>query len=333
MKENFIDIIKIYCKSGNGGKGAIHFQKYNNMNGVSDGGSGGKGGDIIIRGNSHIHTFLHLKYKKHWIADSGDPGKRNNLTGASGKDLFIEVPIGTIVKDINQNLLVEITVDHQEKILFRGGIGGKGNAFFKSSTRRSPYYAQPGIMTNGNWIILELKILADVGIIGYPNTGKSTLLSKITKAKPKIGNFCFTTTIPNLGIVKMNYDSFTVADLPGIIENASSGKGLGHDFLRHVERNLILLFLISADVENQEMEYMTLLNELNKFNPKLLSKKRLLCISKSDLIDNRTKNQIREKFFSLKENIIFISSFTSEGILELKKKLWNCIKRNKYNKL
>ncbi|WP_185859729.1 GTPase ObgE [Blattabacterium cuenoti] len=330
MKENFIDIIKIYCKSGDGGKGAIHFHREKYNIGRSDGGSGGKGGDIIMRGNSHIHTFLHLKYKRHWMAHPGYPGKRNNLTGANGKNLFIEVPIGTIVKDINQDILTEITKNSQEKILFRGGIGGKGNAFFNSSTRRSPYYAQPGIKTKGNWIILELKILADVGLIGFPNTGKSTLLSKMTKARPKIGNFCFTTTIPNLGIVKMNYDSFTIADLPGIIENASAGKGLGHGFLRHVERNFILLFLISADAENQEMEYLTLLNELKKFNPKLLSKKRLLAISKSDLIDNRIKNKIKEKFFSLKEeNIIFISSFTREGFFQLRTKLWNYIKEYK----
>ncbi|WP_185866420.1 GTPase ObgE [Blattabacterium cuenoti] len=333
MKDNFIDLIKIYCKSGDGGKGAIHFHRGKSISrGVSDGGNGGKGGDIIMRGNSNIHTFFHLKYKRHWIAYSGSPGKKKNLTGANGKDLFIEVPIGTIVKDSNQNILAEFTRNFQEKVLFQGGIGGKGNAFFKSSKRRSPRYAQSGIKTKGSWIILELKILADVGIIGFPNTGKSTLLSKITRARPKIGNFCFTTTIPNFGIVKMNYDSFTVADIPGIIEKASEGKGLGYNFLRHVERNFILLFLISANTENQKMEYLTLLNELKNFNPKLLSKKRLLAISKSDLIDKRMKNKIKKNFFLLKESVIFISSFTGDGILQLKKELWNSVRENEKKK-
>lgn len=329
MKDNFIDLIKIYCKSGDGGKGAIHFHREKSRRrGVSDGGDGGKGGDIIMRGNSNIHTFIHLKYNRHWIANSGFPGKKKNLTGANGKNLFIEVPIGTIVKDLNQNILSEITRNFQEEVLFQGGIGGKGNAFFKSSKRRSPYYAQSGVKTKGNWIILELKILADVGIIGFPNTGKSTLLSKITKARPKIGDFCFTTTIPNFGIVKMNYDSFIVVDIPGIIEKASEGKGLGYNFLRHVERNFILLFLISANTENQKMEYLTLLNELKKFNPKLLNKKRLLAVSKSDLIDNRKKEEIKKNFLLEKENIIFISSFTRDGLFQLKTELWSLVREN-----
>ncbi|AWU44002.1 GTPase ObgE [Blattabacterium sp. (Cryptocercus kyebangensis)] len=328
MTKSFIDFIKIYCKSGNGGKGCIHFHKKKYIKrGSSDGGSGGKGGDIIIQGNSNLHTFIHLKYNKYWIAKSGNPGKGNNITGANGKNLFIEVPIGTIIKDINKNILVEITKNHQEEVLFKGGKGGKGNIFFKNSKFQSPFYAQTGIKTIGNWIFLELKILADVGLIGFPNSGKSTLLSTITKAKPKIGNFPFTTKIPNLGIVKMNYDydTFLVADIPGIIEKASQGKGLGYTFLRHIERNLVLLFLISAETKNNKIEYFILLNELKKFNRKLLNKKRLLVISKSDLIDNETKKRIKKIFLTLGENIIFISSFTKEGIIQLKNKLWNII--------
>ncbi|WP_113738216.1 GTPase ObgE [Blattabacterium clevelandi] len=326
MKNNFIDFIKIYCKSGDGGKGCIHFHKKKYIKkGIPDGGSGGKGGNIIIQGNSNLHTFIHLKYNKHWIAGSGNPGKKNNITGKNGKNLFIEVPIGTIIKDINKNILVEITKNNQKIILFKGGKGGKGNIFFKNLKYRFPFYAQSGIKTIGNWIFLELKILADVGLIGFPNSGKSTLLSIITKAKPKIGNFPFTTKIPNLGIVKMNYDTFLVADIPGIIEKASQGKGLGYTFLRHIERNLVLLFLISAETKNNKMEYFILLNELKKFNRKLLNKKRLLVISKSDLIDNEIKKSIKNIFIKLGENIIFISSFTKEGIIQLKNKLWNLI--------
>ncbi|AER40697.1 MAG: GTPase ObgE [Flavobacteriales bacterium] len=324
MKDNFIDFIKIYCKSGNGGMGCIHFHRDKKKRGP-DGGSGGKGGDIILRGNSNLHTYIHLRYKKRWIAKSGSPGKGNNITGSNGKNLFIEVPVGTIVRDINKTIIVEITKDNQEEVLFKGGKGGKGNVFFKSSKSQSPYYAQPGIKTTGNWIFLELKILADVGLIGFPNSGKSTLLSKMTKARPKIGNFSFTTKRPNLGIVSMNYKSFLMADLPGIIENASKGKGLGHYFLRHIERNSVLLFLISSKTRNKKKEYFILLNELKKFNKKLLNKKRLLVISKSDLIDDRIKIKIKNIFLKLEIDIIFISSFTKEGLSLLKNKLLNFI--------
>ncbi|WP_341658743.1 GTPase ObgE [Blattabacterium cuenoti] len=326
MKNNFIDFIKIYCKSGDGGTGCVHFYRDKRIvRGGPDGGTGGKGGDIILKGNSHIHTFLHLRYHKHWIAKSGFPGKRKNLTGENGKDLLIEVPVGTVVKDEKKNIIMEITKDSQKKILFEGGKGGKGNTCFKNSRIQSPHYAQSGIKTKGSWIFLELKILADVGFIGFPNTGKSTLLSTITKAKPKIGNFSFTTTIPYIGVVKVDFNSFLVADIPGIIEKASEGKGLGHYFLRHVERNSVLLFLVSSNTKDKKKEYFILLNELTKFNSNLLKKKRLLAISKSDLINNEEKKEIKKIFFKLKENIVFISSFTKEGLSELIEKLWKLI--------
>ncbi|WP_185872056.1 GTPase ObgE [Blattabacterium cuenoti] len=326
MKNCFIDFIKIYCKSGNGGSGCVHFYRDKSITkGGPDGGTGGKGGNIIIQGNSSIYTFFHLRYNKHCIAKSGSPGKGNNLTGSNGKDFLIIVPIGTIIKDEKKNIIMEITKNYETKILFEGGKGGKGNSFFKNSMNQSPYYAQPGIKTKGYWIFLELKILADVGLIGFPNTGKSTLLSVITKAKPKIGNFAFTTKKPQLGVLKMNFNSFLIADIPGIIEKASEGKGLGYHFLRHVERNYILLFLISSETKNIKQEYFILLNELNKFNSNLLKKKRLLVISKSDLIDNKKKETIIKIFLKIKENIMFISSFTKEGLIQLKKKLWKLI--------
>ncbi|BAM99698.1 GTPase ObgE [Blattabacterium cuenoti] len=328
MKNCFVDFIKIYCKSGDGGIGCLHFYRDRHIaKGGPDGGTGGKGGDIILKGNSHIHTFLHLRYHKHWIAKSGFPGKKNNITGKNGKDLLIEVPVGTVVKDEKKNIIMEITKNSQKKILFEGGKGGKGNAFFKNSRNQSPHYAQSGIKTKGNWIFLELKILADVGFIGFPNTGKSTLLSTITKAKPKIGNFAFTTKTPHIGVVKVDFNSFLVADIPGIIEKASEGKGLGHHFLRHVERNSVLLFLVSSNTKNKKKEYFILLNELTKFNSNLLKKERLLAISKSDLINNEEKKKIEKIFFKLKENIIFISSFTKEGLSELIKRLWKLVRK------
>ncbi|WP_185857796.1 GTPase ObgE [Blattabacterium cuenoti] len=328
MKNYFVDFIKIYCKSGDGGAGCVHFYRDRYIiKGGPDGGTGGKGGDIVIQANSHIYNFLHLRYHKHWIAKSGFPGKKNNITGANGKNLLIEVPIGTIIKDENKNVIMEITQNFQKKILFEGGLGGKGNTFFKNSVCQSPYYAQPGIKTKGKWIFLELKILADVGFVGFPNAGKSTLLSVITKAKPKIGDYAFTTKKPNLGVVEIDFNSFLVADIPGIIENASKGKGLGLHFLRHIERNSVLLFLISSDTKNKKKEYFILLNELKKFNLNLLKKKRLLVISKSDLIDNNQKKKIRKIFFELKENIIFISSFTKKGLSELINRLWDLIQQ------
>ncbi|WP_185861107.1 GTPase ObgE [Blattabacterium cuenoti] len=327
MINDFVDFIKIFCKSGDGGAGFVHFYRDRSITrGGPDGGTGGKGGDIIIQGNSHIHNFLHLRYHKHWIAQSGFPGKKNNITGAKGKDILIEVPVGTVIKNEKKDIIMEITKNFQKKILFEGGKGGKGNTFFKNSIRQSPYHAQPGIKTKGNWIFLELKILSDVGFIGFPNTGKSTLLSVITKAKPKIGNFAFTTKIPHIGVVYIDYNSFLAADIPGIIEKASEGKGLGHRFLRHIERNSVLLFLISSDTRNKKKEYFILLNELKKFNSNLLNKKRLLAISKSDLINNEEKNKIKKSFLKLKENIIFFSSFTQEGLSELINKLWKLIR-------
>ncbi|WP_185873692.1 GTPase ObgE [Blattabacterium cuenoti] len=325
MKDNFIDFIKIFCKSGDGGDGFVHFNKTKyRRKGKPDGGSGGKGGDLIIKGNSHINTFYHLKYHRHWIAKSGYSGKKNNLTGGNGKNLYIDVPIGTIIKDVNKNIIAEIINNNQKKILFQGGKGGHGNFFFRKS--KNPYYYQYGIKTIGNWIFLELKILSDVGLIGFPNVGKSTLLSILTNAKPKIGNYSFTTKIPNLGMVKMNDSSFIIGDIPGIIEKASEGKGLGHFFLKHVERNYILLFLISAEKENQKKKYLILLNELKQFNIQLLKKKRLLVISKSDLIDDNKKNKIKKIFSTLKENIFFISSFSKEGIQKLKYIIWKTLK-------
>ncbi|WP_185876667.1 GTPase ObgE [Blattabacterium cuenoti] len=327
MENCFVDFIRIFCKSGDGGSGCIHFHRNKHIKkGGPDGGSGGRGGNIIFQGNSSINTFFHLRYHKYWIAESGSPGKRNNITGSNGKDLLIEVPVGTIVKDEKKNVITEITKNSEKKILFEGGKGGKGNFFFRSSMCRTPYQAQPGIKTKGFWISLELKILADVGLIGFPNTGKSTLLSVITKARPKIGNYSFTTKYPNLGVVKKNFDSFLIADIPGIVEKASEGKGLGLHFLRHAERNSILLFLISSDSENKIKEYFTLLNELEKFSSKFSNKKYLLAISKSDLINDIKKNEIIKSFLKLKEHVIFISSFTKEGIFELKEKLWKLIK-------
>ncbi|WP_185864310.1 GTPase ObgE [Blattabacterium cuenoti] len=331
MKENFIDLIKIFCKSGDGGAGSIHFHKTKNViKRIPDGGTGGKGGDIIICGNSHINTFFHLRYNKHWIAKSGNPGKGNNITGSNGEDLLIQVPVGTVVVDENNKIITEIIENNQKKILFYGGMGGKGNAFFKNLTKKYPYKAaQYGIKTKGRWITLELKTLADVGIIGFPNAGKSSLLSSITKAKPRIGNFSFTTKKPNLGVVQFNFESFLIADIPGIIKDASRGKGLGYQFLRHIERNSILLILISSETKNKKNEYYILLNELKKFNSKLLSKKRLIAISKSDLIiNNKTKNKIKKIFFDIGENIIFISSFTGDGLNYLKEKLFEALKKN-----
>ncbi len=320
---DFIDFIKIFCKSGDGGSGYVHFVKdKNTINGKPDGGSGGKGGDVIIKGNSQINTFIHLRYKKHCIADSGNSGKRNNITGSNGKNIVIDVPVGTIVKDNNNNLIVEIKKHSQKNIILKGGKGGKGNVFFKTSIKRSPLYAQSGIKTKGYWFFFELKILSDVGLIGFPNSGKSTLLSVITKAKPKIGNYPFTNKIPYLGVVKKGFDNFVVADIPGIIEKASEGKGLGYKFLRHIERNTVLLFLISSEEKEKKNRYLILLNELKKFNYKLLEKKRMLAISKSDLLDDIKKKKIFNTFSCIEKNIVFISSLNKEGLNILIKKLF-----------
>ncbi len=322
MKYSFIDFIKIFCKSGNGGNGSYHFSKIRNATKtIPNGGSGGKGGDIIIIGNSQFRTLFHLRYQKHWIAKTGFSGGKNKKTGANGSNLLIEVPLGTIIRDSNNNILTEITKNFQKKILFRGGKGGKGNAFIKKS--KYEFYSNIGTKTTGKWIFLELKMLSDIGLIGEPNVGKSTLLSVLTKAKPKIGNYPFSNKIPYLGVIKYNFDSLSIADIPGIVKNASKGKGLGLHFLRHIERNSILLFLISSEFNNKKKRYLDLINELKKFNPILLNKKHLLVISKSDLINYDTKKKIIQEF--LNQNIIFISSFTKEGLKILKEKLWKLV--------
>lgn len=324
MSSNFIDYVKIFCKSGNGGAGSTHFrrEKFVPMGGP-DGGDGGRGGHVIIRGNSQLWTLLHLKYQKHIKAQHGESGSGARCSGKQGEDIIIEVPIGTIARDAETNeLLAEIIEDGQEVVLMQGGRGGLGNQHFKTSTNQAPQYAQPGEKGIEGWIILELKLLADVGLVGFPNAGKSTLLSVISAAKPEIADYAFTTLVPNLGVVAYrDYKSFVVADIPGIIEGAAEGKGLGLRFLRHIERNAILLFLVSA--ENLEIieGYQTLLNELNKYNPELLDKKRILGISKADLIDEEIK---RDLIKTLPEGIpyVFFSAISGKGIQELKDIIW-----------
>ncbi len=321
---NFVDYIKIYVKSGNGGKGSAHLRKEKYIpKGGPDGGDGGRGGHIIVRGNKDYWTLYHLKFKKHFRAEKGGDGSRNRSTGKDGKDIYIDVPLGTIIKDTDTGETIgEVTEDGQEIIVVKGGKGGKGNWHFKSPTNQTPRYAQPGISGEEKNITLELKLLADVGLVGFPNAGKSTLLSKLTAAKPKIADYPFTTLKPNLGIVSYRDGrSFVMADIPGIIEGAAEGKGLGHYFLRHIERNSILLFLIPADAEDIRKEYETLLNELRKYNPELLDKKRILAISKSDVLDDELKKEIEKE---LPEYIphLFISSYTEENLDKLKDILW-----------
>ncbi|WP_185868367.1 GTPase ObgE [Blattabacterium cuenoti] len=329
MEDCFIDFIKIFCKSGDGGDGCIHFQKKKRKSRkIPDGGSGGKGGDIIIQGNSHISNLFHLRYKKHCIAQSGYPGDRKKITGAKGKNLVIEVPIGTLIKDEKKNILIEIHENLQKKILLQGGKGGIGNSFLKN--KKSMYFYnhdKNGKKTKGYWMYFEMKMLSDVGIIGPPNVGKSTLLSKITNAKPKIGNYSFSNKIPYLGVVKMGFENFLVSDIPGIVNKASEGKGLGHYFLRHIEKNSVLLILISSDFKNKKKRYFDLLLELKKFNKNLLNKKRLLVISKSDLIDKKEKEKIKEKFENIEKNIIFISSLKKEGLDKLRYRLFSLIQK------
>ncbi|MGB0880862.1 MAG: GTPase ObgE [Polaribacter sp.] len=324
---NFIDYIKIYASSGKGGQGSTHLhrEKYITKGGP-DGGDGGRGGHIIVRGDKNIWTLFHLKFKKHFRAESGGAGSKSRSTGHDADDVIIPVPLGTIIRDADTDqILFEITENQQEIILLEGGKGGLGNWHFKSSTNQTPRYAQPGIAGKEGWFRLELKLLADVGLVGFPNAGKSTLLSVITAAKPKIADYAFTTLKPNLGIVEYrNYQSFVVADIPGIIEGASEGKGLGHRFLRHIERNSTLLFLIPADSNDINKEYKILLNELKKHNPELLDKDRLLAISKSDMLDDELQAEIKT---DLPKDIeaIFISSVAQIGLQELKDKLWKML--------
>lgn len=302
----------------------MHFNREKHLqHGGPDGGDGGRGGHIILRGNSNMWTLLHLKYRKHIIAEAGERGDAQDRTGASGKDEIIEVPLGTVAKKAETGELVcEITEDGQEIILTRGGRGGKGNAFFATSTNRAPDYAQPGEPGIEEWIVLELKLLADVGLVGFPNAGKSTLLSVVSAAKPKIADYAFTTLTPNLGVVAYRDDkSFVMADIPGIIEGAAEGKGLGIRFLRHIERNSLLLFLIPADAKDIKKEYEILLNELRKYNPELLDKKRLLAISKSDMLDEELLQEMKREVPADIPSV-FISAATQQGITELKDLIW-----------
>jgi GTP-binding protein len=321
---NFIDYVKICCRSGKGGAGAVHFRREKHVpNGGPDGGDGGRGGHIILRGNAQLWTMLHLKYTKHIIAKPGQNGGANRCTGSDGDDIIVEVPLGTIAKDAETDeWLTEITEDGQEIILVPGGRGGKGNDYFKTSTNQAPDFSQQGGESIEQWIILELKVLADVGLVGFPNAGKSTLLSKISAAKPEIGDYPFTTLVPNLGVVAYrNHRSFVVADIPGIIEGASEGRGLGIRFLRHIERNSILLFMIPADADSISEQYNILLNELEQYNPELMQKKRLLAITKSDMLDDELIEAIQQELPTELPHI-FISSFLGTGLTELKDLLW-----------
>ncbi|MCZ6692501.1 MAG: GTPase ObgE [Bacteroidetes bacterium] len=324
---NFIDYVSIYCRSGNGGSGSVHFRREKHVpKGGPDGGDGGRGGHIVLKGNKQLWTLLHLKYKKHILAGNGGVGQGNNKTGADGKDSIIEVPLGTVAKRTQStDSIAEITEDSQEVILLKGGKGGMGNEHFKSATKQTPRYAQPGEEGLEESLVFELKLLADVGLVGFPNAGKSTLLSVISAAKPKIADYPFTTLVPNLGVVQYHdFKSFVVADIPGIIEGAAEGKGLGTRFLRHIERNSILLFMIPSDSEDIQQEYYILLKELEKYNPELMDKKKLVAISKIDLVDDAWENNLLKKM-SPSISPIFISSITGSGINKLKDEIWDAL--------
>lgn len=321
--DNFIDYVKIHCTSGNGGGGSTHYRREKYIpKGGPDGGDGGRGGHIILRGNKQLWTLLHLKYQKHIKAGHGAHGSGNLKTGAQGSDTYIEVPLGTIAKDENTGeVLFEITEDGEEQILQKGGRGGLGNNNFKNSVNQTPRYAQPGEPGEESWRFLELKVLADVGLVGFPNAGKSTLLSVVSAAKPEIANYPFTTLRPNLGMVSYrDHRSFIMADIPGIIEGAHKGKGLGLRFLRHIERNSVLLFMVPIDSENIKKEYETLLNELKQYNPELLHKDRILAITKSDMLDDELIKDVKKDL--PKVTSIFISAVSGKGIAELKDLIW-----------
>jgi len=320
---NFVDYVKIFCRSGHGGPGSRHLRREKYIEkGGPDGGDGGRGGHIIIQGNRNTWTLLHLKYKRHIFAGHGSSGGKQTSTGANGEDKYIEVPLGTVVRDAETGeVLFEITDHLEEQILLHGGKGGLGNSHFKSSTNQTPRYAQPGEPETEMAVILELKMLADVGLVGFPNAGKSTLLSVVSAAKPEIANYPFTTLVPNLGMVRYRNDrSFVMADIPGIIEGAHEGKGLGLRFLRHIERNSILLFMVPADSDNIHNEYRVLLNELKQFNPELLDKQRILAITKSDVIDDELQHEMEADLPDLPH--IFISAVAQNGIQELKDMIW-----------
>lgn len=326
-EQNFVDYVKICCKSGHGGPGSTHLLRNAlTAKGGPDGGDGGRGGHIILRGNAQLWTLIHLKYRKHVIAENGQSGSGSLSTGKSGEDIILEVPLGTVAKNAETfEVLFEINEDGEEKILAQGGRGGLGNHHFKTPTRQTPRFAQPGEPGVEEWKILELKILADVGLVGFPNAGKSTLLAAISAAKPKIADYAFTTLVPNLGFVKYRDSrSFIMADIPGIIQDAHKGKGLGIRFLRHIERNAALLFMVPADSNDVSKDYQILLNELKLYNPQLLDKKRILAITKADLIDDELENLIKKE---LKIDIpyIFISAATGKGLTELKDMLWKAM--------
>ncbi|MBB6610845.1 GTPase ObgE [Pontibacter sp. Tf4] len=324
---NFIDYVKICSRSGHGGGGSAHLHRdKKTAKGGPDGGDGGRGGHVILKGNSQLWTLLHLQYRKHVIAENGHNGGPSHSTGAQGEDQVLEVPLGTVAKNAETGeIMCEITEDGQEIILTPGGRGGLGNAHFKSPTNQTPRYAQPGEEGREEWVILELKLLADVGLVGFPNAGKSTLLSVVSAAKPKIANYPFTTLEPNLGVVAYrDYRSFVMADIPGIIEGASEGKGLGLRFLRHIERNSMLLFMVSCESADIAEEYKILLHELETYNPELLDKKRILAITKSDMLDEELENEMLK---TLPPDLptVFISSITGKNITQLKDMIWNAL--------
>jgi GTP-binding protein len=327
---NFVDYVKINIYSGNGGKGSAHFRREKYITkGGPDGGDGGRGGHIIFVTDKSLWTLYHFKFKKHFKCGHGGDGSGSRSTGADGEDVIIRVPIGTVIKDFKTNNIIHETIeDGEEKIILKGGKGGLGNWNFRSSTNQAPRYAQPGIKGEEKQLVLELKLLADVGLVGFPNVGKSTLLKTLTSAKPKIGNYEFTTLKPNLGIVEYrDFKSFVIADIPGIIEGASEGRGLGHYFLRHIERNSVLLFLLSSESDDIVKQYEVLLNELKKYNPELLDKQRLIAISKSDLLDEKQTSKIKK---NISNKIIdvpfeFISSVSNIGLIQIKDLMWKVL--------
>jgi len=327
QSSNFVDYVKMHCTSGNGGAGSVHFRREKFVaKGGPDGGDGGNGGSVILRGNPQMWTLRPLKYRKHVKAEHGKPGAKQCATGASGNDVILDVPLGTVAKNADTGeVLFEITEEEEEQVVVEGGKGGLGNWHFKNSTQQTPRYAQPGIPGKEGWFILELKILADVGLVGFPNAGKSTLLSSVTAAKPEIADYAFTTLTPNLGIVAYRDDrSFVMADIPGIIEGASEGKGLGDQFLRHIERNAVLLFLIPADSPDHYKEYQILENELANYNPELMHKQRIVVVSKSDMLDQELMDEIQKTFPDDLPNL-FISSVAEINLNKLKDVLWRAI--------
>ena len=330
---NFVDYVKMHLTSGNGGKGSAHLRREKYISkGGPDGGDGGRGGHIIIKANKNLWTLYHLKFRRHFKSGHGAAGGKQTSTGANGDDVFIEVPLGTVIRDTDtQKIIFEITQEGEDRIVAQGGKGGLGNVHFKSPTRQTPRYAQPGLKGEEINITLELKVLADVGLVGFPNAGKSTLLSVVTAAKPKIADYEFTTLKPNLGIVKYrDYQTFVMADIPGIIEGAAEGKGLGHYFLRYIERNSTLLFLIPVDADDIRKQYDVLLDELRRYNPEMLDKDRLVAISKSDMLDDELKAEMKKELDKEFKGIpyLFISSVAQQGLVELKDTLWDMLNKD-----